>query len=101
MRPYYNRMAIPTVKSTYSLDLETVRTLEELARHWGVSKSEALRRAIRAAAYEWRHEENDALKALDELQQSLSLSSEKARAWANQVRSERKATSARREPRGG
>ena len=94
-------MAIPTVKSTYLLDLQTVRTLEELARHWGVSKSEALQRAIRAAAYEWRREENDALKALDELQQSLSLSSEKARTWANQVRSERKAASARCEPRGG
>jgi len=41
-------MATPTVKTTYSLDLETVRTLEALARRWNVS--EALRRAIRATA---------------------------------------------------
>jgi hypothetical protein len=92
-------MAIPTVKSTYSLDLETVRTLEELARRWGVSKSEALRRAIRAAAGEGQGEQSAALKALDKLQQSLSLSSSKARAWANQARVERRAASARREPR--
>jgi hypothetical protein len=38
------------VKATYSLDPGTVCRLEEIARHWGVSKSEALRRAIRAAA---------------------------------------------------
>ena len=45
-------MAVTTIKSTYSLDVETVRTLESLARRWNVSKSEVLRRAIRAAAGE-------------------------------------------------
>lgn len=35
-------MATMTIKSTYSLDVGTVRTLEELARRWNVSKSEAL-----------------------------------------------------------
>jgi hypothetical protein len=92
-------MAILTVKSTYSLDLETVRALEELARRWGVSKSEALWRAIRSAAGEGLSEQSDALKALDELQRSLGLSSSKAGAWANQIRAERRAASARREPR--
>jgi len=43
-------MAPSMIKSTYTLDAETVRTLEGLARHWRVSKSEALRRAIRTAA---------------------------------------------------
>ena len=43
-------MAIPKIKSTYSLDVETVRTLESLARRWNVSKTEVVRRAIRAAA---------------------------------------------------
>ena len=38
-------MAVTTIKSTYSLDVESVRALEELARHWEVPKSEVLRRA--------------------------------------------------------
>ena len=36
-------MAETIIKSTYSLDVESVRALEELARHWAVSKSEVLR----------------------------------------------------------
>ena len=43
-------MAIPIVKATYSLDVNTVKALERMAKRWAVSKSEALRRAIRAAA---------------------------------------------------
>ena len=43
-------MATPTIKSTYSLDVETVRTLEALAQRWNVSKSKALQRSILAAA---------------------------------------------------
>ena len=36
-------MAKMTIKSTYTMDVETVRTLEDLARRWNVPKSEALR----------------------------------------------------------
>ena len=65
-------MAITTIKSTYSLDVETVRTLESLARRWSVSKSEALRRAIRsAAAGEKSQRARDKLAALDKLQASM------------------------------
>ena len=42
-------MAITTIKSTYSLDLNSVRTLEALAERWDVSKSEVIRRALRIA----------------------------------------------------
>ncbi|HEY3204457.1 MAG TPA: ribbon-helix-helix protein, CopG family, partial [Thermoanaerobaculia bacterium] len=51
-----NDMAIPfgmattTIRSTYALDVPSVKALEEIARSWKVSKSEALRRAIRLAA---------------------------------------------------
>ena len=38
---------MPKIKVTYTLDVDSLRALEELARQWGVSKSEALRRAIR------------------------------------------------------
>ncbi|MGI9305663.1 MAG: ribbon-helix-helix protein, CopG family, partial [Gammaproteobacteria bacterium] len=67
-------MATTTVKSTYSLDVDTVQKLEAISRRWNVSKSEALRRAIRAAHAPQRPQgENDALRALDSLQRSLQL----------------------------
>ncbi len=99
--PYYLSMAVVTIKSTYSLDPETVSALEEMARRWGVSKSEALRRAIRAASSEVLPRGNDALNALDELQRSFALSSGKARAWIKRVRRERFVASGRSEGRRG
>ena len=86
-------MAVPTVKTTYSLDIETVQALERMARRWGVSKSEALRRAIRSANIEAA--DDDRTRALDELQASLGLDAKSADAWASKVRSERRASSSR------
>ena len=94
-------MAITTIKSTYSLDVETVRALENIARRWKVSKSEALRRAIRAAAGEDSRETNDAVVALDKLQRSMNLSAAKARAWSRRARTQRQTSSVRSELRGG
>jgi ribbon-helix-helix CopG family protein len=86
-------MASPTIKSTYSLDVETVRALERTARRWKVTKSEALRRAIRAA--ETAPGADDPLRVLDELQSSLDLSPAASRTWVRSVRRERAATSQR------
>ena len=61
-------MATMTIKSTYSLDVESVRALETLARRWQVSKSEVLRRAIKKAAEEDASRVGGPLAALDELQ---------------------------------
>lgn len=94
-------MATQTVKGTYSLDLETVRALEALARRWNVSKSEALRRVIQAgAAREPREAGREALRALDDLQRSLGLAGGAAAAWSGRTRAERRRTSRRREPGG-
>jgi hypothetical protein len=94
--PYHDGMATPTIKSTYTLDIDTIRALENMARRLGVSKSEALRRAVRSAAGKGRAEEgNDALQALDRLQKSLSLTSAKAQTWVRNVRKERRASSSR------
>jgi len=82
-----------TIKSTYSLDPATVRAIADLAQRLGVSKSEALRRAVRLAA----GRDTGALEALDELQQALGLSEAAAGRWANGSRKERHASSARRE----
>lgn len=89
-------MARITVKGTYSLDVGTVQALERLARRWDVSKSEALRRAIRASARD-AQEDRDALSALDELQQSLCVSETSAEKWVAEVRAERRASGRRRD----
>lgn len=92
-------MATPTLKSTFSLDLETARTLEALASRWKVSKSEALRRAVRATAAELAAAPNEAVGALDALQRSLRLTRVAARRWEREARSERRAASRRAERR--
>ncbi len=92
-------MAITSIKNTYSLDVETVRDLEEMARRWGVSKSEALRRAIRATAKENLPGSPDALAALDALQQRLTLDPAKARTWSRRAKNERRASSRKAEDR--
>ena len=91
-------MATMTVKSTYSLDVETVRQLEELAKRWNTSKSGALRRAIQSAAKQVRSDHNEALEALDRLQGLLALDRDSARAWADEVRQERRAAAERNAP---
>jgi hypothetical protein len=90
-------MAIPKIKGTYTLDTETVRALEGMARRWGVSKSEALRRAIQTTAQQSTLSQ---LEALNKLQKSLNLTPARARAWVRRSRAERRASSERLE-RGG
>jgi predicted DNA-binding protein len=79
-------MAKMTIRSTFALDRETVAALDCLAERWGVSKSEALRRIVEAAA---RVEEADtsanAVAALEELQSRLALTPEKTEAWLREV----------------
>jgi len=90
-------MATTTIKSTYALDVDTVRQLDAMARRWKVSKSEALRRAIRTAAAQQPSEEREALEALQGLQDALGLTEDAARAWEDRVRSERRSATRRRE----
>ena len=84
-------MASVTVKTTCSLDAETERELESLARRWNTSKSAALRRAIQAAAKQAHSDGDEALDALDRLQSLLALDQETAGLWADEVRQERRA----------
>ena len=89
-------MAVTTIKSTYSLDVETVRTLESLARRWNVSKSEVLRRAIRAAAREDSPGERSALESLRLLQASVKARGVDLKRWERELRAERRASSIKR-----
>ena len=89
-------MATPMVKSTYALDPETLAALEQVAKRWGVTKSEALRRAIRAAAQGGTAMQSERLAALDELQRVMGLRPDAARAWQQRVRAERRRSSMKR-----
>ncbi len=65
-------MAIPKIKATYSLDEPTVRRLEEIARKWETSKSNALSRLINEGAAEAEDAEvKRKLDALDRYQESM------------------------------
>jgi hypothetical protein len=81
------------LKATYALDAASVQALEKVAQRWAVSKSEALRRAIRAAAAAEIPGGAQGVDRLGRLQRTLALSPKKAAAWARDVRTERRGTS--------
>ena len=93
-------MASQTVKTTYALDVETVRRLEDLARRWNVSKSEALRRAIRASSVQAPTEELSPAQALERLQRTLRLTPRSAIGWAAAALAGRRQRSRRHEAGG-
>lgn len=86
-------MARTTVKATYSLSPGVVDRLEHLAKIWKVSKSEALSRAISAAAdaHPAADAVADAIAALRALQQVAQVSEPSAKDWARAARAERQA----------
>ena len=83
-------MALPRIKTTYSVDTDTKRVLDRLAVRWEVSRSEALRRAIRQAG--GAAGATDRFAALNALQRQARVTSQQARAWEGAVRAERRAS---------
>ena len=88
-------MATLTIRSTYPLDVGSVRQLEAMARRWKVSESEALRRAIRAAAERELEPGRDGVNALDRLQASLNLTKDQAARWERASARERRDSGSR------
>ena len=84
-------MATTTIKSTYSLDVESVRILETLAARWNVSKSEVLRRAIRAAWREQAMSADGPMEALTQLQKDVQAAGVDLNQWVREARAERRA----------
>ena len=75
-------MAIPKIKATYSLDEPTVRKLEEIARKWETSKSDALSRLINHGVMnEGDAEIRRKLDALDEYARIMNLTPEEIERW--------------------
>lgn len=88
-------MAIPRIKATYSLDVETVSTLERLAQRWNTTKSEALRRLIMQGDDHAHDAPVHKIAALDRLQKSIGLTEHTAAKWIGDVRAERRASTSR------
>ena len=89
-------MAITTIKSTYSLDVESVRTLKALAERWNVSKSEVIRRALRTAVMAGDDSHHEvALEALTRLQNTVRERGVDLTEWGRDVHAERAATGRR------
>ncbi len=86
-------MAVPRIKSTYSLPVETVAALERLATRWGVSRSEALSRAVASA--DASEPLVESLAALDAWQAAIALDAERAASWEANVLAERRARDVR------
>jgi hypothetical protein len=85
-------MATPKIKATYSLDEPTIRALEQIARRWNTSKSEAVRLSILAALQRELgvHPVEEPLAALDALQRSLRLNEDSAQKWQKEAKDERR-----------
>ena len=88
-------MAQEKVKATYSLDGETIRELERMAKRLGISKSAALRRAIRLAALSELQPGEDQLAALEELQRSVDMDPKDLQRWDREARALRRSSSRR------
>jgi len=76
--------------TSVELDSATNQVLEQLARAWGVSKEEAVKRAVKQADVTPATAPSDRLQAFKELQRRLQLTPEKAAAWQAAVREGRR-----------
>ena len=91
----YSR-AITTIKSTYSLDVDSVRTLEALALRWDVSKSAVIRRALRIALVAGDDADGGvALEALTRLQDTVRERGIDLVQWERELGAERAAAGRR------
>ncbi len=90
-----------TIRTTVAFDPGTVARWERLAQKWGVSKSEALRRALERAESELVGERAagmpsmeeiagmSACEALEVLRANPSVSAEQGEQWRNELRETR------------
>ena len=76
------------IRVTYAVDRQTVASLDELAKRWGVSKSEAVRRAVRQARerVDAHFSQLSPLEALEYGMRHPSRSQEEAEEWMQETR---------------
>lgn len=77
--------------ASLELDAATAHLVDALAKAWGVSKEEAVRRAVtEAQAATIRPDRQGRLQALKELQRRVGLTTEKAMEWEAAIRDGRR-----------
>ena len=79
-----------TSKSTFSLDLESLDRLKRLSRHWQVSKTEVLRRALARAEQSDAPSPEERIAALRRLQRKLKAKGVDFEAWKKAIRDGRR-----------
>jgi len=89
----YHMNSYALTRTSMALDGFTLRALNELAKQWGVSKAEVMRRAVKRAKDEAEHQARQPapLQALDWLQEGGGLSVKEAGAFRDEVQAERQA----------
>jgi hypothetical protein len=77
--------------TSLELDPLTSELLDELAERWGISREEAVRRAVEQAdARTGSRNKDGRLAAFKELQKRLGLTPAKAAEWQNMIRDARR-----------
>lgn len=86
-------MEYALTRTSMALDRFTLMALDELAKKWGVSKAEVMRRAVRNMKEEedMKDQAPSPLKALDWLQNGGGLSVQEAEVFREEVQAERDA----------
>jgi len=89
-----------SIRVTYAVDAQTVAAIDQLARDWGVSKSEAMRRAVRSARerVDAQFSRMTPLEILDYSRNNPHHSEEEIEAWHREVRALRKSWGTSSEP---
>ena len=85
--------AITYVRTSVSLDTGTLGSLDKLAKRWGVSKAEVMRRAIRKIQQEADAEDKRPapLESMEWLQHGGGLSVAEGRQFKEEIQAERQA----------
>ena len=86
-------MTYALTRTSMALDQGTIKALKDLAEHWGISKAEVMRRAVRKAKEDADREVKlpKPVQALDWLQGGGGLSAEEAAVLREEVSAERHA----------
>jgi predicted transcriptional regulator len=88
---WHDGMATMTHRTTFTLDVETIRRLKRLAARWDVSQAEVVRRAIAQAEAQPQSDRSDPVSMLRQLQESGEcIDSKRADLYLSQIYVDRK-----------
>lgn len=82
-------MQLAKQRTSFALDAETIRVLQDLAERWRVSQAEVVRRAVRAAAEADRADAEGLVDRLSRYRDAGRLTAEAAEEYLGQVAGDR------------